>query len=764
VRRLAKASFAGSTDGTGSSRGRFRRAFAALAGTGSLALVLALLVAPAASAAPWGFEQVTPPNKGAGAVMASDTFRPSQDGNSFLYSATAPFDGVPTESSPAYTRYIGFRGADSWLNRGLDPLFGGLGTTYNIMSVVGSSTDLSYVMVGSTAALAPGAIEDGGNLYMRNTRTGALTLIAASPDPELSRVITGLSGAASVYFVANDGRSAMFITPVPLVPGAPSGPFISVLYTWTADGGVEAASVLPADEGGEIVRGGFTAGAEAAGPRRSIPEGDGLAHVYFSSLSNEGWGPAYVRSNGVTKAISYSRIPGDPTTPVRATVEAMGTDGRFAVFSTVEGINGKLTSDTQTGPFQPSYYYRYDANDDSLAYIGRKGEGPPVVGVIQMSQDGQTVVFQSNAALTPGSVDGGANTYIWRQGSLQLVETPDPGSTGASTGEALRVLSGNGRYYSFSDNSATLAAQFGVTDNTSPNCPGIFSDVGPCDEMYLYDADAEELSCSSCLAGQAPRGHAGDRLGTFTRMDSHQMQTVANDGTVFFTSPEQLVAADNNNLRDAYAAKDGEWRLLSRGTQGTSSRFLDATDDGKTVFISTDDPIAPTDTDGAVDVYMTREGAGYPYTPPVVPPVCAGIESCHAGVPATPTQSSAGSSSFEGRGNEKPRSRKGGDKLTVAKPRPATGSNGALKIKAPGKGKLTITGPGVKKATKSVSKSGTYTLKVTLTPQARKALEKSGQAQKKLKVTFKPSQGKAQSATVKLTFKASAGKKGGRQS
>jgi hypothetical protein len=326
------------------------------------------------------------------------------------------------------------------------------------------------------------------------------------------------------------------------------------------------------------------------------------------------------------------------------------------------------------------------------------------------------------------------------------------------------VLSGNGRYFSFSDNSATLAAQFGVTDNTSLNCPEFFNPTGPCDEMYLYDAEDEELSCSSCVPGQAPRGHAGDRLGTFTRMDSHQMQTVANDGTAFFTTPEQLVAADNNNLRDAYAAKDGEWRLLSRATQGTSSRFLDATDDGKTVFISTDDAIAPTDIDGAVDVYMTREGAGYPYTPPVVPPVCAGIESCHNGVPVTPTQSSAGSSSFEGRGNEQPRTRTSGGKVTVIKPRPATGSNGALKIKAPGKGKLTVTGPGVKKATKSVAKAGTYTVKVTLTPGAARALQKSGQTQKTLKVTFKPRQGKASSATAKLTFKASAGKKGGRQS
>jgi len=223
------------------------------------------------------------------------------------------------------------------------------------------------------------------------------------------------------------------------------------------------------------------------------------------------------------------------------------------------------------------------------------------------------------------------------------------------------------------------------------------------------------------------------------------------------------VPADENKAPDVYAEREGEWRLVSRGTQGTSARFLEATDDGKTVFFSTNDAIVPTDTDAAVDVYMTREGAGYPYTPPPVPPVCAGLESCRGGISNAPNQSSAGSASFEGRGNENPRGRKAGSgKVTVLSPRPATGPSGALKVKAPGKGKLTVTGPGVKKATKSVAKAGTYTLKVTLTPAARKALAKSGQAKKKLKVSFKPAQGKASNATVKFTFKAPAGKKGGR--
>jgi hypothetical protein len=760
VRSQVKAAFVGSTGGGGKGRGRIRHAFGALAGTASIALMLALFVAPAASAAPWGFEQVSPPVKGGGAISGVDTFRTSQDGNSFLYTASASFEGVPAEASPQYTRYVGFRGADSWLNRPVDPQFGGGFVQYSIMSVVASSTDLSHVVAASTVALTPGAIEDGGNLYIRNTRTGALTLIAANPNPTFAVQFTYPQGAGALKFVANDGRSALFETGIPLVPGAPTGFNANSLYSWTADGGVEIETVLPTSEGGGLVSGGMGVGSEN-GSRRSFPEGDGLAHIYFGGFSSEGYGPVYVRTAGESKAISYSRIPGDPTTPVPAIIDAIGADGRFVVFHTTPTTDNRLTPDTPPAPFfSGSYIYRYDANDDSLTYIGRNGGIG--AGVIQMSQDGQTVVFQSSAALTPGTVEEQANTYIWRQGSLQFVATSDPESSGALLGAALRVLSGNGRYYSFSDNSPSLAKEFGVEDNVSSACKPRFSDEpGSCDEMYLYDTQTEELSCSSCVPGQVPVGHSADQNGSFTRMDAHQMQTVDNDGTTFFTTSAQLVAADENQAPDVYAEKDGEWRLVSRATGNTSARFLDATDDGKTVFFSTNDAISPTDNDNAVDVYMTREGAGYPYTPPPVLPVCAGVESCHAGVPPTPTQSSAGSAAFEGRGNEKPRSRKSGG-VTVIKPRVATGSNGALKVKAPDKGKLTVSGAGVRKASKSVSKAGTYTLKVTLTPGAAKALQKSGQTQKTLKVAFKPSQGKASSTTVKLTFKASAGKKGGR--
>jgi len=742
-----------------------------------LVLLLSLAGAASAGAAPWGFEQVTPPVKGSGALAYVDTFQSSPDGENFLYTTNSAWTDIPAESAPAYVRYLGWRGPESWHSVSLDPPYEtGIGSqaAFDIYGVVGTSFNLKYAVVASTVALTPGATEGGGNLYLRDTKTRELTLIATSPFRVLSFPLNGNMGELGVKYVANDGKAVIFSSAPALVPGAPehaeepTKP--SAWYSWTPEDGLKAVTVLP---NGEIVGGGVIGNESETGPRDSMPHEGGLDHVYFQAYIESQFGISagglYVREGDTTKPVSYSRIPGDPTDVVVAGGDAVSNDGRYLLFHSTT----RLTEDTpETYLGNSGALYRYDAADESLEYIGIDGSYG-TSQVIQMSQDGKTIAFQSEAALpvvgsgTP--VEGQTNVYVWQErtpkGILKLAATLDAGFHGSSSANSVRMISENGRYLAFTDNSPTLLEQFGQA-TSSAACPVMYVGTpGPCDEVFVYDTESEQLECASCSADGAPQaGNAGDTLNAnqgYMRLNAHAMRIVADDGTVFFTTRDGLLPADRNELEDVYAYKDGNLRLVSRATPGYSARFLDATPDGKSIFISTDDPISPTDIDRSVDVYMTREGAGYPYTPTVVTPPCSGLEGCHAGVPGTPTQSSAGSSSFHGRGNETPATGQGG-KVTVGKAKPAVGATGVLKVRAPGKGKLTVTGPGVKKAGKSVSKAGTYRVKVTLTPAARKALKKSGHARKKLKVTFKPSQGKASSATVKLTFKASTGKKGGR--
>jgi hypothetical protein len=711
----------------------------------------------AVAAAPWGFEQVTPPVKGAGAISYVDTFRASPDGNSFLYTTNSQFDGLPTESQPLYTRYMGRRGPEAWSNRPLDPPFDAGPGGIHIMGVVRSSFGLDYVMVSSTIAKTPGAIEGGGNVYLRNTHTGEYTLVASHESQRLSSLMTGNYGASSALWVAPDGREAIFGALTAQAPGAPENADEptrgGAVYSWTAEDGVEALSVLPESEGGEIaVAASYAHGVEQAA-RESLPRYNALDHFYFSPAAENGVvGGAYERTNGETYPISYSRVTNDPSDMKQANVIAVSEGGEHMLFQTSE--NTPLTADTpvieQEGLWVVSYLYRYNQADKSIDYVGAIGN---YAGAIQMTRDGQTVAFQSDAKLTEDAFEAEPNYYVWRDGETQLAASMEPTASGPG-GAHLRVMSENGRYLSFTSNSARLAAQFDQ-ENLSEKCPPMFeAGIGPCDQVYLFDSEAtgEQLSCVSCRPdGAAPAGNSGDPMtgnmaGTM-RMDSHQMQTVANDGTTFFTTKDGLLPEDGNELEDVYAYKDGNLRLVSRARMGMASRFLDATHDGKSIFIATNDPIVGTDTDPAYDVYMTREGAGYPFNAVVAVPPCDGLEACRAKSPQPPAAAPSGSAFFQGRPNPS---------LAVVKlAKVATrGPVATLRVKVSGKGRLTATGRGFKKTTKATAKAAVVKLKVKLNPKAQKALKRNGKVRKKVKVTFSATGGWTSSVARAITFKA----------
>lgn len=718
---------------------------------------------PCAPSAPgcWGFEQVSPFNKGAASIQPVFTFQTSPDGNSFLYTSTGPFDEVPAESSPAFVRYLGSRGADRWSSRALDVPYRGSETPVfqtAEMSVVGSSANLAHAIVASTRALTPGAFENGSNLYMRDTRTGALTFIAGNADGSFENQYTYPKASFGIKWIADDGRSALFTFLTPLVPGAPN----NALYSWTSAGGVEAKSVLPDSEGGVIVPVKTAGNDSEVAPRDPLPRTDALDHVYFQSAGLNGFeeGAIYVRSGNQTKLVSASEA--EPTTPVTASVDAVSDGGRYLLFHTFYGA--ALTGDTPPG--LQGYAYRYDVTDGSLEYVAALG-GIPNFGVLQMTQDGRTVAFQSEFALAPGAVErqeelrSVKNLYIWRDGETQFVETnsiaPFPGSSASSPASFLHLLSPDGRYFSFTDNTIAVAEQFGQ-NNVSPACADRV--LNACDVVYLYDAVTEELSCASCSPDGSPsQGNSGEPIATnpgTTLLNAHQQQTVTDEGRVFFTTPDSLLPADSNGANDVYEYFDGDLRLVSRATQGTSAKLLDATPDGKTIFFSTEDAIVSTDKDRSIDVYATREGGGYPAAPVVITPPCAGSD-CREAAPAAAAPPRLGSTVFVGPGN--PKSGKAG-RVSVSGSKAIVGPSGALRVRAPGKGKLSATGAGIKSVSKRVGKAGRYSLRVSLTAKARNAMKQQGKTRQKVTVSFKSSDGGGSKVSVTLTFRATASQGG----
>lgn len=707
----------------------------------------------------WGFEQVTPVNKGAGIPHPLNTFRPSADGTKFLYSATAPFAGVPTEAGPLYTRYLGVRGPTGWENRAQDvPLAPEMADRHYVMSVAGASKDLTHVVVASLRALAPGAVEGRGNLYMRDTADGSMTLIATDVTPtpgydSLAYTTTGLSGAGYVLYVGPDGRSAVFISYQSLVPGAPVS---GATYAWSVDGGLKAVSVLPS---GEIVSPASGYRENETGPRDSGPHEGGTDHFYFADSGGEQ--AVYVRSGSETRVVSWSRDGGSPASPVPAKVDAVGDGGRFMVFHPTSS-DVQLTSDApyNTDP-TTRRLYRYEFATDDIEYIGDLSSSAATggAGVQQMSQDGQTVAFQSTLAFGPAppGAAGRTNMYVWRHGTLRYVATADAGSTRTNTARFERILSENGRYLTFTDNSSALAATFGVANNVALQCYAYTTTaVRNCTQVYRFDADANDgagkLDCVSCQPGpDAPQGDAGaPGLGlgpAYIRMDGHVRQSVSNDGTVFFTSAEDRLPQDSNGSNDVYAWREGQLRLVSRGTQGAEARFLDATPDGKSVFIGTDDPIVPTDTDRSDDVYVTREGAGFEYSPPAVTTPCSGGD-CRTGsqFPGQVLGPRSDSPSVPGTNQV---SRSAPTKIRIRSVDVRRGRLLRVEVDASHAGQIRLSGAAVRTSTRRGRRAGRYSVSVVLTSKTQKRLRKQGRLGIRLRASLAPPFGRPAVATAR---------------
>jgi len=294
--------------------------------------------------------------------------------------------------------------------------------------------------------------------------------------------------------------------------------------------------------------------------------------------------------------------------------------------------------------------------------------------VLGAAEDGSSVYFVALGKLTGEEANGEGdkaiagrdNLYRWRQGEgLRFLATLRGGlnESDASDWEArpkfqTARVSPDGEHVAFL--SVEPLTGFDNRDQRS----------GARDpEAFVFDAIGGALSCASCdPTGARPGG--GASLPTWST-PLEQPRYLSDDGSrLFFTTTDGLAAADRNGRLDAYeferagagdctagspgfsAASEGCVRLLSTGASAADSYLVDASSDGRDVFISTAQRLLPQDGDERYDVYDARAGGGFaPAGPPAEP--CEG-EACRPTVPAPP-ETTPGSSSFDGAGNVVPR-------------------------------------------------------------------------------------------------------------
>jgi hypothetical protein len=146
----------------------------------------------------------------------------------------------------------------------------------------------------------------------------------------------------------------------------------------------------------------------------------------------------------------------------------------------------------------------------------------------------------------------------------------------------------------------------------------------------------------------------------------YQSRYLDASGRVFFNSSDGLVPTDRNGTEDVYeyeppgvgscttssvtfsTASGGCVDLISSGTSGEESGFLDASESGDDVFFLTAAQLSKHDTDTSLDVYDARVGGG-PGPEPPQPVECVG-DACQNPV-EPPEDQTPGSLTYKGPGN-----------------------------------------------------------------------------------------------------------------
>jgi hypothetical protein len=381
--------------------------------------------------------------------------------------------------------------------------------------------------------------------------------------------------------------------------------------------------------------------------------------------------------NAQTLQVNASELA-SPEEPQPATYEDASADGQRVFFVSSEN----LTDDAQ-GTGTGGKLYMFEADKPAghrLTYVSKPQPGAPDVGqdmptsntgVVGASDDGHYVYFIALGQLVAGQLSLGSNgaIYLWHDGTLGYVG--ELASVSFDAGELIssgpwRVrarqsrVTPNGRHLLFTSSSGEgLLSAHGAADTKFAAGCG-----GECKALYLYDADTNSLRCVSCdPAGEVtqPASNFIHQLSSASLETGHFSRALSDNGRyVFFDTAQPLVPEDTNDKVDAYEfdALSGEPHLLSSGTSPVDSYFLEASADGRDVFLDTNQRLSGWDTDGSYDLYDARAGGGFPEPPPIVA-ACEG-EACKGSSPSPSAPQSAASATLAGPGNpRRSRCRKG---------------------------------------------------------------------------------------------------------
>jgi hypothetical protein len=601
----------------------------------------------------------------------------------------------------------------------------------------GLSTDLSSTFEVSDQPLSGPSVPNGQNLFIGRP-DGSYQLLTLVGTPisfldvySMGSLVGGTPDFSHVYMA-------------PTVAQLPSDPLGGTnAYSWSEEDGLLLLGILPDD----------------------TPAPGGAS---FAGVSDDG---RYVAFNAEGEL--YLRIDEAQTIRVGATQRTVNPDPNPASMPVVVGVTSsgskilftsqsELTNDANTGESggiandAGRDLYSFDTATKALtdltvdtnpadaatgANVLLNGNGSQFV---RSTSDGSYIYFTARGDLAEGATSGHRSLYVWHEGHIDFVAKAD-GINDESRGIAFHMTP-DGRHVTFASSQSLTGF-----DNTDP--------VTGLPHSEVFEATiGSGLVCVSCRTnGTRPTGDSTVPIYTGMGPSAGNERVISEDGgRVFFHSFDAVVPQASSGFQQVFEYSGGKIAAISPVDGLSSSVFLDASPSGDDVFFVTYIELVPNPNGGDQTVYDARIDGGFPVSSREE---CSGV-ACQTPATPAPELQSAGSVTFVD-GHSGISAGSGLiSKVSVSKLKTITGTVGLLDVTVPGRGRLTISGVGLRTKRLSVSKANAVKARLALTGGAVKGLRKKGSFKTRVNVEFSDSGGHASTATCLLTFRVGSARRG----
>lgn len=340
-----------------------------------------------------------------------------------------------------------------------------------------------------------------------------------------------------------------------------------------------------------------------------------------------------------------------------------------------------------------------------------------------LSEDGRYVRFFCAGAMTPDAPAGGGYYVRDLEAATLTYDEPLPTQAVESTSQTWNRPEGRYR---------------------------VESRLAPAPRrIWRVDRQTGEEVCVSCPADGSPPTAISEFGGQY---GASAIGTVSPEGDVVFQTPSALVPEDRNGFTDVYLWKDGQHVLLSPGSADSDVELGGMSLDGSTVSFSTTAALVPEDRDnGARDVYVARRGGGWVRETP--PTECA-LGCQGAGSPPGPVVQPL-SLAFPTTGNVEDRDEEQ-EPIRLSGSRSVRGSTIKLRVRIPEGGRISASGFGLRKVTRTIKRGTTATLNVRISARSKRLLTRRSSLRLRATVRYASDAGRFQSKRVAVTFRSTA--------